>query len=46
MKNPQTGQGEFVRVGETSEVIRLAGQRAHFDLVGDYGIEPTRNRST
>ncbi|MFZ5476025.1 MAG: SDR family NAD(P)-dependent oxidoreductase [Myxococcota bacterium] len=45
VKNPRTGQGEFVRVEERDGVIRLAGQKAKFDLVGDYGIDPALARS-
>ncbi len=39
VKDPQTGQGSFLPVSEESEVIRLAGTNAGFDISA-YGIDP------
>ena len=40
VKDPQTGQGTFVRVDEREQVIHLAGVVRKLDVVGDYGISP------
>ena len=45
VKNATTGQGEFQPLTSPDEVIRLAGRRAHFDLVADYGIDASLVRS-
>jgi acyl transferase domain-containing protein/NAD(P)-dependent dehydrogenase (short-subunit alcohol dehydrogenase family)/phosphopantetheinyl transferase len=37
-KDARTGQGDFIEVNERADVLKLAGRRAHFDLVGDYAI--------
>ncbi len=44
VKDPQTGDGRFVPVEDHSQVIRLAGQKAHFDLA-DYGVDPEVTRA-
>ncbi len=41
VKNPQTGEGEFVRATTAESVIQLAGVKAHFDLAADYGVDET-----
>jgi acyl transferase domain-containing protein/NAD(P)-dependent dehydrogenase (short-subunit alcohol dehydrogenase family)/phosphopantetheinyl transferase len=38
VKDPQTGQGSFLPVSRTDEVIRLAGTESRFDL-SDWGID-------
>ena len=38
VKDPQTGQGSFLPVGRTDEVIRLAGIEGSFDL-RDWGVD-------
>ena len=40
LKDAKTGQGTFQAVTQREDVIRLAGVKAHFDLVGDYGVDP------
>ena len=37
VKDPSTGQGEFVPVEDESQVIRLAGRAGHFDLT-EWGV--------
>ncbi|MCB9689307.1 MAG: SDR family NAD(P)-dependent oxidoreductase [Alphaproteobacteria bacterium] len=39
VKDPQTGQGSFLPVSRTDEVIRLAGTESSFDLT-EWGVEP------
>ncbi len=41
VKNPITGQGEFVLADSIDSVIQLAGVKADFDLARDYGLDPT-----
>ncbi len=44
-KDPVTGEGSFLGVSSRDQVIRLAGQKAHFDLVADYGVDAGLARS-
>ncbi|MBM4393961.1 MAG: beta-ketoacyl synthase, partial [Deltaproteobacteria bacterium] len=44
-KDPLTGEGSFLPVNTRDQVIRLAGQKAHFDLVADYGVDAALARS-
>ncbi len=39
VKNPKTGEGEFVLADSPLSVIQLAGVKAHFDLEADYGVD-------
>jgi malonyl CoA-acyl carrier protein transacylase len=44
-KDPATGEGSFLPVSSRDQVIRLAGRRAAFDLVAQYGVDPGLARS-
>ena len=44
-KDPLTGEGSFLPVERRDQVIRLAGRRGRFDLVADYGADPSLVRS-
>lgn len=45
VKNPTTGQGEFVVADSLDTVIQLAGVKAAFDLAKDYGVEESMVRT-
>jgi len=40
LKKDEHGQGTFMPVTSTDEVIRLAGQAGEFDLAAEYGVDP------